>query len=94
MSKYYELLQRASVEGNARPNPLPPYLRTARTYEMRPVPDAHVLSREELVKLIQTVFLLPGDNSPPSCRIHRRGIGGRLLVHLRGGCRGPGGKRG
>lgn len=64
MSKYYELLQRASVEGNARPNPLPPYLRTARTYEMRPVPDAHVLSREELVKLIQTVFLLPGDNSP------------------------------
>ena len=31
---------------------------------MRPVPDAHVLSREELVKLVQTVFLLPGDNSP------------------------------
>jgi Mrp family chromosome partitioning ATPase len=31
---------------------------------MRPVPDAHVLSREELVKLIQTVFLLPGKQSP------------------------------
>lgn len=31
---------------------------------MRPVPDAHVLSREELVKLVQTVFLLPGENSP------------------------------
>ncbi len=31
---------------------------------MRPVPSAHVLSREELVKLIQTVFLLPGKTSP------------------------------
>jgi Mrp family chromosome partitioning ATPase len=31
---------------------------------MRPVPDAHVLSREELVKLIQTLFLLPGKKSP------------------------------
>jgi capsular exopolysaccharide synthesis family protein len=31
---------------------------------MRPVPDAHALSREELVKLIQTVFLMPGNATP------------------------------
>jgi capsular exopolysaccharide synthesis family protein len=64
LSKYYELLQRTSVKGGGRPGVLPAPLRVPRTYEMRPVPDAHVLSREELVKLVQTVFLLPGDNSP------------------------------
>jgi Mrp family chromosome partitioning ATPase len=31
---------------------------------MRPVPDAHVLSREELVKLIQAIFLTPGKEPP------------------------------
>ena len=65
MSKYYELLQRVSVEGGEGRRVLsraPPPMR--RTYEMRPVPDAHVLSREELVKLVQTVFLLPGKESP------------------------------
>lgn len=63
MSKYYELLQRASVDGGSRPGTFaaPP---ASRTYEMRPVPDAHVLSQEELVKLIQTVFLLPGKKGP------------------------------
>jgi capsular exopolysaccharide synthesis family protein len=62
LSKYYELLQRASVEGSGRPGTFA--TPASRTYEMRPVPDAHVLSREELVKLIQTVFLLPGKKSP------------------------------
>jgi capsular exopolysaccharide synthesis family protein len=64
LSKNYELLQRASVEGNGRPVHVPAPLRAGRTYEMRPVPDAHVLSREELVKLVQAVFLLPGEKSP------------------------------
>jgi capsular exopolysaccharide synthesis family protein len=31
---------------------------------MRPVPEAHALSREELVKLVQFVFLLPRQDSP------------------------------
>jgi polysaccharide biosynthesis transport protein len=31
---------------------------------MRPVPDAHWLSRDELVKLVQRVFLLPEQESP------------------------------
>jgi len=38
----------------------------SRTYEMRPVPDAHVLSREKLMKLVQTVFFRPGRES---CRV-------------------------
>ena len=50
----------AGTRKNTLPAPPPP----PRTYEMRPIPDAHVLSREELVKLIQTVFLLPGKKSP------------------------------
>ena len=64
LSKNYELLQRVSVEGGEGPGSLPAPLPVRRTYEMRPVPDAHVLSREELVKLVQTVFLLPGKESP------------------------------
>ena len=64
MSRYYELLQRASVDGAARQDIPPATRQPARTYEMRPVPDAHVLSHEELVKLIQTVFLMPGKESP------------------------------
>lgn len=64
MSKYYELLQRVSAEGETRRPPLPAKTPMQRTYEMRPVPDAHALSREELVKLIQTVFLAPGNQSP------------------------------
>ena len=64
MSRNYELLQRASLEGEAKKGFLPGVPAMARTYEMRPVPDAHVLSREELVKLIQTVFLMPGKPSP------------------------------
>ena len=64
MSKYYELLQRVAVEGESRKTALPPPAPSQRVYEMRPVPDAHALSREELVKLIQTVFLMPGNQSP------------------------------
>ena len=64
MSKYYELLQRVSTEGAAKRTALPPPALPKRVYEMRPVPDAHALSREELVKLIQTVFLMPGNKSP------------------------------
>ena len=64
MSKNYELLQRASVEGRGRPAPFPAPSRSGRMYEMRPVPDVHVLSREELVKLVQAVFLQPGEKSP------------------------------
>lgn len=64
MSKYYELLQRVSAEGETRKTALPPLTPPQRVYEMRPVPDAHALSREELVKLIQTVFLMPGNQSP------------------------------
>ena len=64
MSKYYELLQRASLDREAGAS-IPPTPRlTTRTYEMRPVPDAHVLSREELVRLVHTVFLTPGKVSP------------------------------
>lgn len=61
MSRNYELLRRASAEENSSARVPPP---VHRTYEMRPVPEAHVLSREELVKLVQMVFLLPGNNSP------------------------------
>lgn len=61
MSRNFEILQRVSREGAAKPRVLPA---GRRTYEMRPVPEAHVLSREELVKLIQTLFLLPGNRSP------------------------------
>lgn len=65
MSKYYEILQRVSVEaGTAKRVVQPPPPPPARTYEMRPVPDAHALSHEELVKLVQTLFLLPGKTSP------------------------------
>ena len=64
MSKYYELLQRVSAEGEAKRAVPPPLAPASRVYEMRPVPDAHALSSEELVKLIQTVFLMPGNNSP------------------------------
>lgn len=35
-----------------------------RTYEMKPVPSIHVLSREELVKMIQTLFFTPDKKSP------------------------------
>jgi polysaccharide biosynthesis transport protein len=31
---------------------------------MRPVPDAHLLSREEMAKLVHRVFLLPRNESP------------------------------
>ncbi len=60
MSRNFELLQRASREERWRreTSPLPP---VGRTYEMRPVPDAHVLSREKLMKLVQTVFFRPGE---------------------------------
>lgn len=61
MSKNYELLQKASRERTPTQYIAPP---ARRTYEMRPVPDVHVLSREELIKLVQTVFLSPGQNSP------------------------------
>ena len=59
MSRNFELLQRASREDRRRQDavPQPPI---SRTYEMRPVPDAHVLSREKLMKLVQTVFFRPG----------------------------------
>ncbi len=60
MSRNFDLLQRASREDRWRSNfaTQPPVVRT---YELRPVPDAHVLSREELVKLVQMVFLLPRE---------------------------------
>lgn len=62
MSRNYELLQKASREerwsGDSIPEPP-----VSRTYEMRPVPESHVLSREELVKLVQLVFMMPGENS-------------------------------
>ena len=62
MSRNFELLQRASRDeqwrGDSAPQPS-----ISRTYEMRPVPEAHVLSREELVKLVQLVFLLPREVS-------------------------------
>lgn len=61
MSKNYELLQKASRERIPNQYIAPP---ARRTYEMRPVPDVHVLSREELIKLVQMVFLSPGQNSP------------------------------
>jgi capsular exopolysaccharide synthesis family protein len=64
LSRNYELLQRVSVESGPRKSATPNKPLPARTYEMRPVPSAHVLSREELVKLVQAVFLLPGKRSP------------------------------
>jgi capsular exopolysaccharide synthesis family protein len=64
LSKYYELLQRVSVESETREAKAAAPRPHSRVYEMRPVPDANSLSREELVKLIQTVFLLPGNQSP------------------------------
>jgi Mrp family chromosome partitioning ATPase len=65
LSKYYELLQRASnVEGSVGQSVATARRYSPRTYEMRPVPDAHALSREELVKLVHTLFLLPGKESP------------------------------
>lgn len=63
MSRNFELMQRASREERWRGGsaPKPP---VSRTYEMRPIPEAHTLSREELVKLVQLVFLLPREDSP------------------------------
>jgi len=58
LSRNYDLMQRVSKDERWQGNIPPPPV--SRTYEMRPVPDAHVLSREELVKLVQMVFLLPG----------------------------------
>jgi len=59
LSRNFELLQRASRDERWRHDAAPPPP-IGRTYEMRPVPDAHVLSRERLMKLVQTVFLRPG----------------------------------
>lgn len=63
MSRNFDLLQRAAREQRdwnpAAALPIP-----GRTYEMRPVPDAHALSREEMVRLVRTVFLSPGEPSP------------------------------
>lgn len=59
MSRNFELLQKVSKkqqQTSSRPSAMP-------TYEMRPVPDAHALSREELVKFVQRVFLLPRDKT-------------------------------
>jgi protein-tyrosine kinase len=62
LSRNFELLQRASKDdrwqGDATPQPA-----ISPTYEMRPVPEAHVLSREKLMKLVQTVFFRPGKES-------------------------------
>lgn len=62
MSRNFELLQRASREDRWRGDTAtqPPI---SRTYEMRPVPDSHVLSREKLMKLVQTVFFRPGKET-------------------------------
>jgi Mrp family chromosome partitioning ATPase len=62
MSKNFDLLQRAS-QGEFERGGLALPATMTRTYEMRPVPSAHVLSREELVKLVQAVFLAPGKES-------------------------------
>ena len=64
MSKYYELLQRVSAESEVRRSPVHTLPPTRRVYEMRPVPDVRALSSEELVKLIQTIFLMPATKSP------------------------------
>ena len=61
MSRNFELLQRASREDRWRQ--AAPQSPVGRTYEMRPVPDAHELSREKLMKLVQTVFFRPGKES-------------------------------
>lgn len=62
MSKNFDLLQRASQgEWERHGLMLPPVV--GRTYEMRPVPSVHVLSREELIKLVQMVFRMPGKES-------------------------------
>lgn len=63
MSRNFELLKRASKDERWRTDSAP-QPRIDRTYEMRPVPEAHTLSREELVKLVQMVFLLPQEDSP------------------------------
>ena len=65
MSRNFELLQRASREDQWRGD-APAQPPVGRTYEMRPVPDAHVLSREKLMKLVQIVFFPPGKES---CRV-------------------------
>lgn len=63
MSRNFDLLQRVAKEAQE-------WSRVAtkpwqgRTYEMRPVPDAHALSREELIRLVRTVFLSPGEQTP------------------------------
>ena len=62
MSRNFELLQRACREERWRRD-TSPRAPVGRTYEMRPVPDAHVLSREKLMKLVQTVFFRPGKES-------------------------------
>ena len=63
MSRNFDLLQRFARETQGR-NQAVPVAGVARTYEMRPVPDAHALSREELVRLVRTVFLSPVGPSP------------------------------
>ncbi len=61
MSKNLQVIEGASIEqqggNNFRSSPSP-------TYEMRRVSDARRLYREELVKLVQRVFLLPRQSSP------------------------------
>ena len=61
MSRNYELLRQMNVEHETWAHATH---RDRPTYEMRPVPDTHVLSREELVKLVQTIFLLPDSQCP------------------------------
>ncbi len=63
LSRNFDLLQRVSKEEKWRGGFFPQPAAT-RTYEMRPVPDAQVLSREELMKLVQMVFLVPRQHSP------------------------------
>ncbi len=63
MSRNFDLLQRVARETQNWSRMVAKPLRVG-TYEMRPVPEAHALSREELVRLVRTVFLSPGENSP------------------------------
>jgi Mrp family chromosome partitioning ATPase len=63
LSRNFDLLQRVAKEAQGWSRAVAKPLQ-ARTYEMRPIPDAHALSQEELVRLVRTVFLAPGENSP------------------------------
>ena len=59
MSKYFQMLRKIDgiprVGGNVSGDAFP-------TYEMRPLPDPHSLIREELLKLVQKLFLRSGDH--------------------------------